>query len=487
MATKNLDLCYISAIDALAAFKARKLSPVELMRAVIARCEALNPKLNIITYSYFERALAQAKAAEARYMKRNGRVRVLEGLPFASKDFHALKGEITTIGSKIHEHDRPDHTYPVTDRLLRAGAILHIRTTTPEYGHAGTSHSPLWGVSRNPWNPDYTPGGSSGGSGAAVAAGMTTIADGGDGGGSIRIPASVNGIFGYKPPFGRNPLDTTTPQAFLVQIGVLTRSVAETALLQNIVSGPHLADINSLRTRVRLPLAQPDIADWKIAYSPNLGYFEIDKEVAKNTRKAVQVFRDLGCEVEEVDLGWTTGVLNQFMRLFEVGVASAVLDYLPEWRFEMDPKVVDLAERGARVSAVEYARVSTTRGRMYEKLGPILRKYDVMICPTLAVPAVKADHTNMDPSFSINGKRAEPHFGWLLTYPFNMMSQCPAASVPTGFAANGVPTGLQIIGRTYDDARVIRASAAFEAATQWSRHRPTLKTDAARRRGKRRT
>ena len=486
MATKDLDLCYMSAIDALAAFKARKLSPVELMRAVIARCEALNPKLNIITYSYFERALAQAKAAEARYMKKNGRVRALEGLPFASKDFHALKGEITTIGSRIHEHARPDHTYPVTDRILRAGAILHIRTTTPEYGHAGTTHSPLWGVSRNPWNPDYTPGGSSGGSGAAVAAGMTTIGDGGDGGGSIRIPASVNGIFGYKPPYGRNPLDTTTPQAFLVQIGVLTRTVADTALLQNVVSGPHLSDITSLRGRVRLPHTYPDIAGWKIAYSPNLGYFEIDKEVEKNNRKAVKVFRELGCEVEEVDLGWTTGVLNQFMRLFEVGQAAAVLDYLPEWRFEMDPKVVDLAERGARVSAVEYARVSNTRGWMYEKLGPILQKYDVMICPTLAVPAVKADHTNMDPAFSINGKKVEPHFGWLLTYPFNMMSQCPAASVPTGFGANGVPTGMQIIARTYDDTRVMRAAAAFEAATRWSRHRPTLTTDAARRRGKRR-
>ena len=182
----------------------------------------------------------------------------------------------------------------------------------------GTSHSPLWGVSRNPWNPDYTPGGSSGGSGGAVAAGMTTIADGGDGGGSIRIPASVNGIFGFKPPYGRNPNDTTAPHVFLVQIGVLTRTVAESALLQNVVSGPHKADINSLRTRVRLPLSYEGIEGWRIAYSPDLGYVEVDEEVQENTRKAVDVFRDLGCEVEEVDLGWTSGVLNQYLRLFEV-------------------------------------------------------------------------------------------------------------------------------------------------------------------------
>ena len=205
MTAADLDLCYMSALDALAAFKARTLSPVELMKAVIARCEAVNPALNLVTYSYFERALEQAKAAEARYGKTDGRLRALEGLPFASKDYHAIKGEITTIGSKIMEHNRPDHTYPVTERLMRAGAILHIRTTTPEFGYAGTSHSPLWGVSRNPWNAEYTPGGSSGGSGGAVAAGMTTIADGGDGGGSIRIPASVNGLFGFKPPYGAQP------------------------------------------------------------------------------------------------------------------------------------------------------------------------------------------------------------------------------------------------------------------------------------------
>ena len=474
MAVADLELCYMSALDALAAFKARTLSPVELMRAVIARCEAVNPALNLVTYSYFERALEQAKAAEARYGKTDGRLRTLEGLPFASKDYHDIKGEITTIGSKIMEHNRPDHTYPVTDRLMRAGAILHIRTTTPEFGYAGTSHSPLWGVSRNPWNSDYTPGGSSGGSGGALAAGMTTIADGGDGGGSIRIPASVNGIFGFKPPYGRNPNDTTAPHAFLVQIGVLSRTVADSALLQNIVSGPHKADINSLRTRVRLPLTYEGIEGWRIAYSPDLGYVEVDEEVREKTRKAVGVFRDLGCEVEEVDLGWTSGVLNQYLRLFEVFFASGLQDFLPEWRFEMDPKVVDLVEKGKRVSGVEFERVSQTRGWMYQKLAPILERYDVMICPTLAVPAVRADHTNMDSGFTINDKPVEPHLGWLLTYPFNMMNQCPVASVPTGFAGNGIPTGLQIVGRTYDDARVFRAAAAFEAATNWNQHRPPL-------------
>ncbi|MGE0649300.1 MAG: amidase [Alphaproteobacteria bacterium] len=474
MTAEDLNLCYMSALDAVAAFKAKKLSPVELMKAIIARCEAVNPKLNVVTYSFFDRALDQAKASEARYMKTDGRVRPLEGIPFASKDYHLIKGEFTTFGSKIMEHNRATHTYPIIDRILKAGAILHLRTTTPEFGYAPVTRSLLWGISRNPWNQEYTCGGSSGGSGAAVASGMTTIADGGDGGGSIRIPASACGVFGYKPPFGRNPLDASVPYEPLIHFGVLTRTVAETALLQNIISGPHPADIYSLRTRVRIPETLEGIKGWKIGLSMDLGYVEVDEEVRRNTLKAADVFRDLGCEVEEVKLGWHSGVLNQYLRLYETLFASNLAEFLPRWRFEMDPKVVDLVERGLRLSAVEVNRVNRTRGEMYAALAPILDHYDVMICPTLAVPAVKADHTSMDPNFSINGRKVEPLMGWLLTYQFNMLSQCPVASVPTGFASSGVPTGLQIVGRTYDDISVFRAAAAFESATNWTRHRPTL-------------
>jgi amidase len=293
---------------------------------------------------------------------------------------------------------------------------------------------------------------------------MTTFADGGDGGGSIRIPASACGIFGYKPPFGRNPLDITVPLESLIHFGVMTRTVAETAALQNVMSGPHLADICSLRSRLRIPNELEGVAGWKVALSMDLGYVEVDSEVRDNTLKAAQKFRDLGCEVEEVELGWHSGVLNQYLRLYETLFASSLTDFLADWRYEMDPKVVDLVERGQRLSAVEVNRVNRTRGEMYAKLGPILQRYDIMICPTLALPAVPADHTSMDPNFSINGKTVEPLMGWLLTYQFNMMSQCPVASVPTGFARSGVPTGLQIVARTYDDMRVFRAASAYEAA-----------------------
>ena len=205
----DLDLCYMSAGEALAAFRAKSLSPVELMQAVIARCESVNPSLNAFTYTFFERALEQAGAAEKRYAA--GEARALEGLPLAIKDFHAVAGEVTTLGSKIFEHNRPENTAPTVARLLDAGAIMHCRSTTPEFAHSPATHSPLWGVTRNAWNLDYTPGGSSGGAGAALAAGMTFLADGTDAGGSVRIPASASGVVGYKAPFGRNPLDRDHP------------------------------------------------------------------------------------------------------------------------------------------------------------------------------------------------------------------------------------------------------------------------------------
>ena len=245
MATADLELCYLTASEALARFKARTLSPVELLDAQIARAEAINPKVNAITYDFFDRAREQAKKAEAKYGQTDGRVRALEGVPVAIKDFHPVKGEITTFGSKIFEDFRPDYTAATVDRLLRAGAIMHMRTTSPEFAYSGATHSPLWGITPNPWNLEYTSGGSSGGAGAAVAGGMTTLADGTDGGGSIRIPASACGLFGYKPPFGRNPLDRDHPMETILHYGPIVRSVADAALMQNVMSGPHPDDLCS--------------------------------------------------------------------------------------------------------------------------------------------------------------------------------------------------------------------------------------------------
>ncbi|HVB79809.1 MAG TPA: amidase family protein [Candidatus Binataceae bacterium] len=474
MSDPNLDLCYMTATEAIAAFKARSLSPVELLKAIIARCEQLQPKVNALTYTYFDRALEQAKAAEARYAGRGGQPRPLEGVTVAIKDFHPVKGEITTFGSKMYRDYRPDYTAPTVQRLLDAGAIMHCRTTTPEFAHTGVTASPLWGITRNPWNLEYTPGGSSGGAGAALAGGMTTLADGTDGGGSIRIPASATGVVGYKPPFGRNPLDSAHPLETILHYGPMAREVADAALMQNIMSGPHLDDICSLREKILLPELFEDIKGSKIAYSLDLGFYSVDPEVRRNTLAAVEVFKSLGCRVEEVNVGWNWGVANAWATYWAGLFAGLLGGELPRWRYEMTDALVRIIESGLTLSAEHFYRINLVRGEMYRTLGPILENYNVLICPTLALPAVKHDHNPADSNFTIAGEKVPASIGWFMTLPFNLVSQCPVIAVPTGFATSGIPTGMQIVGKTFDDLSVFRAAAAYEKVHPWRAKRPAI-------------
>lgn len=474
MSDLNLDLCYMTATEAVAAFKAHTLSPVELLKAIIARCQQLEPKVNALTYTHFDRALEQAKAAESEYTRRGGQPRPLEGVTVAIKDFHPVKGEITTFGSKIYRDYRPDHTAPTVQRLLDAGAIMHCRTTTPEFAHTGMTASPLWGITRNPWNLEYTPGGSSGGAGAAVAGGMTTLADGTDGGGSIRIPASLTGNVGYKPPFGRNPLDLDHPLETILHYGPITRSVSDAALMQNIMSGPHLDDICTVREKVVLPEAPEGIKGWRVAYSMDLGFYSVDPEVRRNTLSALDVFKSLGCTVEEVSLGWNWGVNNAWMTYWTVLFAGLLGDKLPRWRYEMTDGLVRMIESGAALSADRFYRINLVRGEMYKTLGPILENHDVLICPTTALPSVKHDYDPTNPNFTIDGERVPASIGWYMTMPFNLVSQCPVIAVPTGFAASGIPTGMQIVGKTFDDLSVFRAASAYEKAYNWRGKRPDI-------------
>ncbi|WP_140849451.1 amidase [Paracoccus sp. FO-3] len=473
MDASEVDLCYLSASEAIAAFKAKKVSPVEILEAQIKRIEAINGQINALTYRFFEKALEQAHKAEALYAKGNA-TRPLEGITCAIKDFHAVKGEITTFGSKVYEDFRPDQTAPAVERLLDAGAIMHCRTTTPEFAYNATTHSPLWGVTRNPWNPAYSPGGSSGGAGAAVSGGMTTLADGTDGGGSVRIPASCSGIYGFKPPFGRNPTDREHPEEAVLHYGGLARSVADLVLMQNVMSGPHLADKNTLREKLVLPDRFEGIKGWKIALSMDLGYFEVDEQVQKNTLAAAEVFRSLGCTVEEIDLGWGEEAFDAWLVNWEGLFFALEGDKLETSANMLDPFVKKILEKGRGHSLSRMYGVKRTQFEMYEKLGPVLEKYDILIAPTVALPSVKADHNNNGP-LQINGKDVDPYMGWFMTYPFNMVSQVPIMSVPTGWCEKtNVPTGMQIVGRTFDDTRVFRASAAFEAATQPWKKRPDI-------------
>ncbi len=463
----DLELCYLTAGEALRRFKARELSPVELMQAVIDRAETVAPKINPFADCYFEEALEKARKAEARYMKSDARTRALEGLPVAIKDATPIKGKRTTEGSLVYK-DRTDRESGVlVERLARAGAIFHARTTTPEFCAAGICYSRLWGVTRNPWNPDYTPGGSSGGSGAALAAGAATLATGTDIGGSIRAPAGCCGAVGFKPPYGRNPETPVFNLDFYSHSGPMARSVRDCALMQNVVAGPHPQDIASLKPKKRLPLDYGDIRGWRIAYSLDLDYFRIDPDVRRNTLAALDVFRELGAEVEEVAFGWSADCQKAAVNYLDHIFGAAMVRFLDEQRDLLTDYVIAIAERATASTAQDFLRSLEVAVEVYNRFGPMIERHDVFVCPTNALPAVAADQNPVDPDFTIDGVPADADYDWIMTHPFNMLSRCPVLSVPSGRAANGVPTSIQIVGRTYDDARVFQAAAALERARPW--------------------
>jgi amidase len=462
----DLDVCYLPATEVLARFRAKKLSPVELLKAMIARAEKVQKKYRPFTYTHFDEALDGARKAEAKYMKSGARLGALEGLPIAIKDESYIKGKPTSFGSLIHKDFVPDTTSPNNERILKAGGIVHARTATPEFSCSSVTWSRLWGVTRNPWNPKFTTGGSSGGSGASLAAGTCAIAMGSDIGGSIRIPASCSGVVGYKPPYGRNPDDAPFNLDPYCHTGPMARSVADAILLQNVICGPSPIDIASLRPKLRLPTSFKPIKGWRIAYSLDLGFYEVDKEVIANTKAALDVFRSLGATVEEVDLGWTIdvfkGAVAHLDHLFGASIAKA----LKKHGKLLTTYARQFAKQSAKSKPADFLRAMEVAAQAYQSFGPMLEKYDVFICPTTALPAVRADFDPSADDLRINGKKQDiaPVIAWCMTPPFNMLSRCPVLSVPSGHAKNGVPTGIQIIGRSYSDADVFRAGMAYETA-----------------------
>ena len=459
----DLDLCYMPAAKALRLFAAGKLSPVELMRAVIARAEATKGAVNAFTHTHFDEALDLARKAETKYA-RGHKTGALEGLPVGVKDESYIAGKPTSGGSLIMKDFVADSTSTGNARILAAGGIVHARTATPEFSCAAYTWSRLWGVTRNPWNGDFTPGGSSGGSGASLASGASALATGSDIGGSIRIPASACGVVGYKPPYGRNPDDPPFNLDFYCHTGPLARTVEDAILLQNVMSGPSPLDIATLRPKLVLPTRFRPIKGWKIAWSMDLGSFEVDPDVVANTKKALDVFRSLGATVEEVDIGWGADTLDAALAYLNHLFGAFLSKLLPEQGHLMTSYARRFAELGAASRATDFVSSLEVAGRMYSTLGPLLEKYDVLVCPTNALPAVPADHDQSKDEIRINGKVVDPSLGWVMTVPFNMMSRCPVLSVPTGRARNGVPTGMQIVGRTYCDADVFRAGMAYEKA-----------------------
>ena len=463
---RNEEICYLPATEVLALYRKRKLSPVELTKALIARAEQVNPKVNCFADRYWEEAIAAAKRSEQRYMKRGAKTAPLEGIPLAVKDSQRVAGKRTTQGSLIFKDWVDDHSDPMIERLQKAGAIILARTTTPEFCLAGVTKSRIWGITRNPWNTDWSPGGSSGGSGAALAAGLTTLATGTDIGGSIRIPAGCCGVVGFKPPHGRNPDGPPANFDRFNHCGPMARSVADAALMQNVTSGPHPLDHDSLRQKVRLPLDPASIKGMKIAYSVDLGYVNVEDDVRANMMAALEMFRKLGAKVEEVDLGWTDDVERNGMHWYNTMHFGRQTIWQQKQNADlMTDYALKFADNARRLTSIDDVHKPGEQAhRMYQTLGPVLAAHDVFICPTNTAASVKADHDPFDPNFTVAGKKADPEMGWVMTHQFNMLHNCPVLSVPSGHAATGVPTAIQIVGRTHDDARVFKAALAYEKA-----------------------
>ena len=456
----DLDLCYMPATEALKLFRKKKLSPVELMQAVIARAESVKNTVNAFTYTHFDEALDLARKAEKKYAK-GGKTGPLEGLPVAIKDESYIAGKPTSNASLILKDFVADKTSPNNRRIMAAGGIVHARTATPEFSCAGYTWSRLWGITRNPWNTGFTPGGSSGGSGAALAAGMTTLATGSDIGGSIRIPASFCGVVGFKAPYGRVPAMAPWNLDTYCHDGAMGRTVADTALLHNVIQGQHPLDHVSLPA-LPIPEELGDVRGLRVALAVTLGDLPVEPVVEANTRAFADALKAAGAVVEEVAVGISREALTE----------AALVHY----GSIMGPSMGDL---GVEASAFEnytqhflqMATAAAGRTSVYQglagesavhlALAQVFLDHDVLICPTAGGYGFRAGEEYAE-GIDVAGTHLDMYLLACQTPVFNIASRHPVLSVPSGMGPNGVPTGVQVVARPYDDVTAFHAGAAAE-------------------------
>ena len=466
------EIGFLSATALAAAIRSKELSPVEIVQAVFARIDEVNSKTNAFCTLTEEQALLAAKDAEASVM-RGEPLGALHGLPVSIKDLLLTRGIRTSFGSRIRENHVPDEDAPAVAKLIAAGAIVIGKTTTPEFGFKAVTDSPLSGITRNPWDLSKTSGGSSGGAGSAVAAGLGPLALGTDGAGSIRIPSSFNGIFGLKPSYGRVAAYPANPVPFLSHVGPMTRTVRDAALLLNVIAGPDERDLLSLPADRKDYLAgcEGGIRGLRVAWSPTLGYAKVDPEVARITDAAARSFEgELGCQVEAADPGFESPQ-GSFAVLWTMSYALRLQALLPEWESRMDADLVALIRGVERFGAADYGEALAKRAVIWNITRKFFDQFDLLLTPTLPVSPFAVGLGA--PEGIVDTAGALPPFPeWLpFTYPWNMTGQ-PAATVPCGFTREGLPVGLQIVGRRFADATVLRAAAAFEQWHPWADKRP---------------
>jgi Asp-tRNA(Asn)/Glu-tRNA(Gln) amidotransferase A subunit family amidase len=432
----------------------------------------VNPTINAFCTVAAEAARAQARLAEAAVV-RGDVLGPLHGVPISFKDLTATAGIRTTYGSRIWEHHIPKADAPVVERARRAGAIVLGKTNTPELGCKGVTDNRIFGATRNPWNLGRTPGGSSGGAAAALAAGLGPLAEGSDLAGSIRQPAACCGVVGLKPTLGRVPrYPNANGWTSFACVGPMARTVRDAALLLSVMAGPDERDPMSLPLGAESFARAMDggVAGLRVAFSSDLGYAAVDPEIRAVCTAAARRFTDLGCAVEESDPGFDDPEAL-FLDLTAPLRAAASQQDLGQWRAEMDPILVERIERAGGMTAVDFERASHRRTAMWQLVREFFERFDLLLTPVTAVPPIPLE---MQYPREIAGRRVSSPIAWFpFTYPFAMMG-LPAISVPCGFTRDGLPVGLQIVGRRLADATVLRAAGAFEAIAPWSGRRPPL-------------
>jgi aspartyl-tRNA(Asn)/glutamyl-tRNA(Gln) amidotransferase subunit A len=451
------DLHTLSATELVALYRARKLSPVEATKATLDRIETLDRRYNAYCLVDAESALAEAKSSEERWAK-GAPLGLVDGVPTSIKDLILTKGWPTRRGSRTAPRETAwDEDAPCVARLREHGAVLLGKTTTPEFGWKAMGDSPLTGITRNPWNPDRTPGASSAGAAAGLAAGMAALAIGTDGGGSIRIPCAFSGLAGIKATYGRVPAHPPSTMGLLSNVGPMARTVADAALMLSVIAG------TDDRDPYRLP---PDPRRWhqgldggvkglRIAFSPALGYAKVDPEVAAAVERAAGALAGMGAAVETADPGFESP-RQPFIDLWAAGAARMAQAFSPEERALLDPGFWKIIEHGERLSGVAVAAADAQRTALGHKMSLFHRRFDLLLTPTMPTGALPVEWDSSDPD-------RQHWIDWTpFSYPFNMTRQ-PAATVPCGLTSDGLPIGLQLVGRLYEEDTVLRAARAYEA------------------------
>ncbi|GAA2352459.1 amidase [Saccharopolyspora halophila] len=461
----NTQPAELTATELLAAYAAGTLSPVEATEATLQRIADHDSAINAYCLVDGERALEAARASETRWAHGQPQGR-LDGIPTSIKDIFYTRGWPTLRGSHTIDADQPWQEDAPATALLRAdNAILLGKTTTPELAWKGVTDSPREGITRNPWDPARTAGGSSGGGSAAVATGMGPLALGTDGGGSVRIPASFCGVATIKPTYGRIPLYPASPFGTLSHAGPMTTSIADTALMLDVLAQPDPRDWSVLPAP-NTPFSHSldgGAAGLRIALSTDLGFgTHLDPQIERAVTAAAHAFEDLGATVEQADPGFTDPV-QDFHVLWFAGAAKATEHLTDAQRELMDPGLAEICREGLTYSAQDYLEATNTRMKLGQRMAHFHQTYDLLLTPTVPIPPFEA---------GAEAPATAPTPRWTswtpFTYPFNMTQQ-PATSIPCGHTEDGLPIGLQLVAARHDDATALRAAHAYEQAHPWQR------------------